>query len=278
MTGTLADPFADAAVYAAGPTTFRVLADNGALLELIDGLWQHSRSSAAAEHTLELLSTPDGYVVGVDGTITASGVDDGTLLSRLVWEINNLVRLTPSSALMIHAATVGISDRGVLICGASGAGKSTFAAALCERGAVYLSDEIAILRADTDVVDAYAKPISLRPESWPLMTSLVADCSAEVAHFMQDTWFIVPPKTQASISLSHLVFVSVSGSSATSISPLDPSSALLLLMEQTNAAATLGEPAFRRLAELARNTNAFRVAVGTDLDCACDALTELLAR
>lgn len=274
----MSDAFADAAVYAVGPTSFRVLSDNGALLELIDDLWRHCRSTVPAEHTLELLTAADGYVVGVDGLMTTSAVDDATILSRMVWEVNNLVRNAPSASLMIHGAAIGVGAAGVLICGASGAGKSTFAAALCERGATYLSDEIAMLRTDVDVVDSYPKPISLRPDSWPLMTDLVASCPADVAHFMQDTWFVVPSLSQPAISITHLVFVAVGGDAGTTIAAIDPSTALLLLMEQTNAAATLGEPAFRRLAELARNAAAVRIAVGTDLDCACTALTDTLAR
>jgi hypothetical protein len=47
--------------------------------------------------------------------------------------------------LLIHAATVSVGGRGVMLAGASGSGKSTLAAALVTKGADYLCDEFAIV-------------------------------------------------------------------------------------------------------------------------------------
>ena len=118
----MTDGFGDATVYRAGTTTFRVLSDNAALLELLDDLWRHCRTSQRAIHTLELVSTPNGYLVGVDGVVTVTGVPDETVLSRMVWEVNALVRGAPSAALLVHAGVVQLGQVGVLVCGASGAG------------------------------------------------------------------------------------------------------------------------------------------------------------
>ncbi|MDO5705850.1 MAG: HPr kinase/phosphatase C-terminal domain-containing protein, partial [Paracoccus sp. (in: a-proteobacteria)] len=62
---------------------------------------------------------------------------------------------------VIHASSVAIDGRGLLILGPSGAGKSALALALMAMGAVLVSDDRTVLRRDGDMVLADA-PDSLR--------------------------------------------------------------------------------------------------------------------
>lgn len=67
----------------------------------------------------------------------------------------------------IHAGCVAIGDRGVLICGPSGSGKSDLAIRLIDRGARLVSDDYTIVRADSGrvvaaVPDTIAGKIELR--------------------------------------------------------------------------------------------------------------------
>lgn len=48
--------------------------------------------------------------------------------------------------LVLHASAVARDGRAIVLCGHSGAGKSTTAAALCERGFSFVSDDICVLR------------------------------------------------------------------------------------------------------------------------------------
>ncbi len=56
----------------------------------------------------------------------------------------------------IHASTVAIAGRAVLIEGPSGAGKSDLALRLIDRGAVLVSDDYTILTAEGDILVASA--------------------------------------------------------------------------------------------------------------------------
>ncbi|MEM7520422.1 MAG: hypothetical protein AAF307_05230 [Pseudomonadota bacterium] len=49
---------------------------------------------------------------------------------------------------MVHAAVLGVPDRGLLVTGLSGAGKSTLSAAALEVGATFVSDDFVLLRAE----------------------------------------------------------------------------------------------------------------------------------
>lgn len=51
-------------------------------------------------------------------------------------------------AITLHASTVAIGGRAVMLCGASGSGKSDLALRLIDRGAVLVADDYTLLRAE----------------------------------------------------------------------------------------------------------------------------------
>lgn len=52
--------------------------------------------------------------------------------------------------LVLHAATVSLDGRGVALCGPTGVGKSTLAAALCRAGCGFVSDDVTAVRFDSN--------------------------------------------------------------------------------------------------------------------------------
>lgn len=60
------------------------------------------------------------------------------------------VLLHQRRCLVLHAATVSLDGRGVALCGVSGVGKSTLAAALCQAGCEFVSDDVTAIRFDAD--------------------------------------------------------------------------------------------------------------------------------
>ena len=62
----------------------------------------------------------------------------------------------------IHASSVAIDGRAVLMTGVSGAGKSTLATLLAARGWRFMGDEFALLDPATGLLHAFPRLISLK--------------------------------------------------------------------------------------------------------------------
>ena len=72
------------------------------------------------------------------------------------------VALEAPEFIFLHAGVVGEGDRAIVMPGRSFAGKSTLVRSLVEAGAIYYSDEFALLDA-AGRVHPHAKPLSYRP-------------------------------------------------------------------------------------------------------------------
>jgi len=83
------------------------------------------------------------------------------VLRYLESDIHLEVALHARTGLFVHAGVVGWNGQAILIPGRSFAGKSTLVASLVRRGAIYYSDEYAVIDS-RGRVHPYLKPISLR--------------------------------------------------------------------------------------------------------------------
>jgi hypothetical protein len=83
-------------------------------------------------------------------------------LLMLESQIHGHVALEAPSHVFIHAGAVGDGDRAIVIPGLSFSGKTTLVRALVEAGAVYYSDEFAVLDED-GLVHPYPRRLSVRP-------------------------------------------------------------------------------------------------------------------
>lgn len=121
-------------------------------------------SADRAKHTLALN-------VGRGGTFVLS-VNDRPFLNGLSLEmalevIQNQLQLHVATdapdRVFVHAGVIGIGDSAIVIPGPSFSGKTTLVAEFVRAGAVYYSDEFAVLD-DHGLVHPYPRPLSLRGE------------------------------------------------------------------------------------------------------------------
>jgi Glycosyl transferase family 2 len=117
--------------------------------------------------------------LSVDDVVLASAGRTIDLVPALIRVLDDAVikRLTTLRA--VHAGTVVLGDRALLLPGATHAGKSSLVAELLRRGATYFSDEYALIDSQGRV-HPYPRPLLLRngcPEQVPV---LAGECNASV--------------------------------------------------------------------------------------------------
>ena len=96
----------------------------------------------------------------VDGIVEATG-DRALALGSLDALLRMHVAVHARDRIFVHAGVVGHRDRAIVLPSPTMTGKTTLVAALVQAGAVYYSDEYAVLD-ERGLVHPYAKPLSIR--------------------------------------------------------------------------------------------------------------------
>lgn len=115
------------------------------------------------EHLLDVKATDGEYKFKIykNGENVASAADDKTFFNH----INSQIRLTIAEfavgKVFLHAGVVAWKGRAVIIPASSFAGKTTLVAALIKKGAVYYSDEYAVIDRK-GLVSPFPKSLSMR--------------------------------------------------------------------------------------------------------------------
>jgi hypothetical protein len=109
---------------------------------------------------------PLRYRVSRDGSPAFAAATDEQVFAWLCQDIDNAVAQRSRQMLFVHAGVIGWRGLAILVPGRSHTGKSTLVAELVRRGAVYYSDEFAVLD-DLGMVHAYRRPLVLRGETRP---------------------------------------------------------------------------------------------------------------
>jgi len=112
------------------------------------------------------MSIRSGRAIVVRPWTDGDGASESGRLRHLVGGIALGLVLHQRGRLTLHAAAVSVAGRAVVIVGPKGAGKSTLAAALCERGHAVLTDDVVAF----DLADAAAPRVEIGPANtnlWP---------------------------------------------------------------------------------------------------------------
>jgi hypothetical protein len=110
-----------------------------------------------------VLAADDGGSYRVDSpdmTVSAS-VDVEIALSVLDARLRSRIAERAPGHIFVHAGVVGYRGKAIVLPGASFSGKSTLVYELIQAGAIYYSDEYAVLDAE-GLVHPYARPLSIR--------------------------------------------------------------------------------------------------------------------
>lgn len=143
----------------------RLCASEPELLDELESMmppvWRR-RPRSAVEHTLGLISEGDDiYSIYQDAICVHDAPGRGYALMTMEGLIQGRVALKAPDFIFLHAGVVGDGDRAIVVPGMSFSGKTTLVRALVEAGALYYSDEFAVLD-EAGRVHPYPKRLSLR--------------------------------------------------------------------------------------------------------------------
>lgn len=176
---------------------------------------------------------------------------------QLVGELELWVAEHARGLIFVHAGVVYVDGFAVLLPGRSFSGKSTLVSALVDRGALYGSDEYAVISAD-GFVHPYPRPISLRDEdgSRPRITV---------------------PRSQIGRPgrVSMVAHVAYRPEAEPDLRPIVASQSLLRLLDNTVAAQSRTEESLSALIEATKDASAVAGTRGS-AEAAADELLTLV--
>jgi len=143
----------------------RVTADTKEVLEQVPALLPPDAEPcppSTADVSLEVFRQAGGlYEFLIDGSQVTQAIDLDFALTLLEAQLRIHVGLRAPNRIFVHAGVVAHEGRAIVIPGLSFAGKTALVLALVEAGAVYYSDEFAVLD-EQGLVHPYAKAVSVR--------------------------------------------------------------------------------------------------------------------
>jgi hypothetical protein len=172
-----------------------------------------------------------------------TGVPPEALLDALESDLELFVAERARRVVFIHAGAVGWRGRAILLPGSSGSGKTTLVAAFVRAGAVYLSDEYAVLDAHGRV-----HPFSRRPK--------IRD--ADGASRRVPVRAIGGRVNRRPLRPGHMLALVYRTGSARRLDALSPAQAAIALLQHTVAARARPRAALTALARVARTVSAWR--------------------
>jgi hypothetical protein len=221
--------------------------------------------AAAILECVQLTETlPDHeVVVGRGGRArgTVGGTELWTLLlprrgalSLFVGQIVAAATVLLRRHLFVHAGVVGIDGRGWVLIGGSGAGKTSTVGVLVREGALYLSDEIAVLDPARATAAPFALPMALK--LWTVKAIGDLPAGREIAADGDSRFYLPDRRAPSALPLAGLAVIDETRPG----SPLAPASRAETLMALAETPSTMryrerleeGFPAFARLLRAVR--------------------------
>ena len=233
----------------------------------------------------------DGRIGGAPSYgVTMNGRDlfqvrgEERLLPRLAGTITDRLTRSLTQYHLFHAGAVARNGRGVLLPGASGAGKSTMVAALALSGFHYCSDEVAVLGPDARL-RPFPKVISLKSGGWHrLQADFPEACERQLVFGSSaaNIWFLKPeqvPSEEQSREGHELSFILLPNSAQPGrgvLQRLPKSDAVTRMVEQSMDLALWGSRGLNLIVELVRAAECYALDT-TDLPRAVGEVKRLTA-
>lgn len=183
------------------------------------------------------------------------------------WGLNWVVATNEFQHIFIHAAVLAQNGKAILFPAAPGSGKSTLTSYLAVNGWQLLSDEMALVKPDSNTVVPFVRPICLKNDSISLAQTWYPNTrfsdiargthKGDVSH-LAPTDFSIENNTKQG-HICALVFPKYRASSDTTIYQLNQAQAFSSLTENAFNYGVIGSSAFATMVKLVEQSQCYEV-------------------
>jgi hypothetical protein len=231
---------------------------DGADVEVTEGAEGEHRI-AYGEHAVFVLS-PDRRHVDWSASSEGEATVQRFLLDTVLWWTSMSLDFD-----LLHASAVKLPEGVVAVVGKSGAGKTSVAIELMERGgALYSDDVLAIRRLGSEVV-VYPGPALMNVPRRLLSSMSGRGCEIALFAEQDETWMSVEHAADGPEPLGAVFVLDRQGQGEPRIERIDPSPFTLMTHAWgLKSAGPRAQQSFENYAEMARATPAYRLSAGSD--------------
>lgn len=236
----------------AAPTWILHLADRRIALTVDDAdlavplerITRHLRdeTTAAPAVYLHLVGTATDWQLFVDEAFAVAGNNRDAAIAHTVTELGEAACITDQRLLVLHAAGVSRTGRGLLLIGSGGAGKTTLAAALNASGWALLSDDVIPVTLEGHLL-GLGLSLCLKAGSWPVLAPWLPDLNRAllIERAGQPVRFSPPPGPihRGPLPTAAFVFPHYQPGGKSLLEPLNPVQVLQGLIKAESVIADL---------------------------------------
>lgn len=249
-----------------GGMTVQVEHTPGRAAEIVDYLFTRvPRPDGATAHHVALRLSEDPetgvFTLSNRGEVCCVDQSAGTIASWLLHITCKQLAGGHAPGLLLHGALLRRGRRGLLLAGASGAGKTTLTAYLTTRGFAHLADELAHVQPASVRIEGFSGPLKLKKSGMRAIEEHVSLSSDDdrVLEGRHDVLLSCdsPPWAGSTVRLSAIIFPRYQPRAHFRLEALSPAQTGLRLMPGVLNAAWLPDHGFRDVARIAGRVRAY---------------------
>ena len=258
------------------PFNFKVTSDNQHFLNNLQRIYSTSLSDEAilCDYHVSIKQTPGlrkyfkpQVTFKFDQVEPFKPLPENHAFAMFEWGLNWIIASNEYQYIFIHSAALAKNGNAILFPAAPGSGKSTLTCYLASQGWQLLSDEMALVRPETQDVVPFVRPICLKNDSIGLAKQWYkADQFSDVAKGTHkgDVSHVAPQpvslqQNQDQAKIRGLVFPKYKKNSETTIYQLNQAQAFSALTENAFNYGVVGKKAFNTMTCLVEATKCFEV-------------------
>jgi len=222
------------------------------------------------------------YAAYVDGQLTRRVGTPLALVDELLWHVNREAIVTPDPRIAIHASAAVWEGQGMLFPAPANSGKTTLVSALLTRGAVYVTDEAALLDPSSLRIHPYPKPMWMAPTAVRAVAGLQSRLRPEYRSLSRVRAYVTPKAlgttaAEGPVGINLIVFPTYRKDGRSHLEPIGRAEAVVSLARNAFDLTRFGRDGILALSALVERARCYRLDIAT-VDQTMDTLHALISR